>query len=434
MRRLSSLLLLVALALPALVVCSFAADDAAPVWTYGGDVRVRYYDMQNIWDWNYGDDADHWSALRLRTRVWASVDLERGVKGMVRLANQNWGEGVADQRDALGDRWEQDGKSGKVFVDAAYIEMDRLFDLPANLRLGRQSLSYGTGFVLFDGQSHLGSTATFFDGARLRLTPGASVNADLLYLIDQENRRDESVPDDIVLMGLYLTAPCGGELYALRRVDDLLGKDIWLTGARFARTFADRLDLSLEYGLQRGDAAFDTDQDAWGTKLEAGVKLGGWRPFVSYVGMSGDDPATLDTRERWDVYYGGWPQFGEHLAWTYTNLGPGNGITRYDPTYNQGSSVPGEAVYSNLLMPTLGLEVKPHPRVTAKASWSWLRADQTAPGIDDEIGTYAQLFAKYTYSKNLAFSLYGGYIDPGNALGDDADPQHLVYADAELTF
>ena len=110
--------------------------------------------------------------------------------------------------------------------------------------------------------------------------------------------------------------------------------------------------------------------------------------------MSGDDPATLDVRERWDVYYGGWPQFGEHLAWTYTNLGPGNGITRYDPTYAQGSSVPGEAVYSNLLMPSVGLEVKPHPRVTAKASWSWLHADQTAPGVDDEIGTYAQLFSQ----------------------------------------
>jgi hypothetical protein len=432
MRHLSTLLLLFALA-----ATSLAAETTAtaPVWKYGGDLRVRYYDMQNIWDWNYYDDADHWAALRLRTRVWASVDLERGVKGLIRLANQNWGEGVTDQRDALNDRWEQDGKSSKVFVDAAYIEVDHLFDLPANLRLGRQSLSYGTGFVVFDGQSHVGSTATYFDGARLRLTPGANLTADLIYLIDQENRRDESLPDDIVLMGLYLTqSQCGGELYALRRVDDLLGKDIWLTGARFARTLADRLDLSLEVGLQHGNAAPGVDQKAWGTKLEAGYAVSGWRPFVSYVGMSGDDPATLGVRERWDVFYGGWPQFGEHLAWTYINLGPGNGITRYDPTYAQGSSVPGEAVYSNLLMPSVGLEVKPHPRFTAKASWSWLRADRTAPGIDDEIGTYAQLNARYTYSKNLAFSVYGGYLDPGKALGDGADPQHLVSCDAELTF
>ena len=55
MRRLSSLLLLLAVTAPAL-----AADDDAPAWKAGGDVRVRYYDMQNIWDWNYGDDADHW--------------------------------------------------------------------------------------------------------------------------------------------------------------------------------------------------------------------------------------------------------------------------------------------------------------------------------------------------------------------------------------
>jgi hypothetical protein len=352
---------------------------------------------------------------------------------MIRLANQNWGEGVADQADTAGRRWEQDGKSSKVFVDAAYIEVDRPFDLPANLRLGRQSVSYGSGFVVFDGQSHIGSTAVYFDGARLRLSPGRGVNADLLYLIDQENRRDESVRDDIVMMGLYLTGPCGGDLYALRRVDDLLGKDIWLTGARFARTLG-ALDLALEYGLQRGDAATGLDQEAWGTKLEAGYTVHGWRPFVGYVGMSGDDPATLDVRERWDIYYGGWPQFGEHLAWTYLNLGPGNGITRYDPTYAQGSSVPGEAVYANLLMPSVGLEVKPHPRFTAKASWSWLRADRTAPGVDDEIGTYAQLQAKYTYTKNLAFSVYGGYLDPGKALGESADPQHMVYCDAELTF
>jgi hypothetical protein len=429
MRRLSLLVVLLLLT----AACALAAESDGPTWKYGGDVRVRYYEMQNVWDWNYGNDTDHWAALRLRTRVWASVGLERGVTGMIRLANQNWGEGVADVPDADGRRWEQDGKSDKIFVDAAYIEVDRPGNLPANLRVGRQALSYGSGFVVFDGQSHIGSTAVYFDGARLRLTPGAGVNADLLYVLDQENRRDEAVRDDVVLMGAYLTGPCGGDLYALRRVDDNLGKDIWLYGARFARTFRG-LDLSLEYGLQRGDAAHAADQKAWGTKLEAGYTVAKLRPFVSYVGMSGDDPATLGTRERWDVFYGGWPQFGEHLAWTYTNVGPGNGITRYDPDYAQGSSIGGEAVYANLLMPTVGLEVKPHPRVTAKASWSWLRADQTTAGVDDEIGTYAQFLAKYTYSKNLAFSLYGGFLDPGKALGDDADPQYLTYCDAELTF
>lgn len=438
MRRVSSLVLMLLL----LAVAVRADERPLPRWSYGGDVRARYYELQNLWDWNYGNDADHWAALRLRTRLWAGVELERGVKGYVRFGNQNWGEGVADVPDAEGRRWEQDGKSGKVFVDAAYIEVDRLFDLPANLRVGRQALAYGSGFVVFDGQSQLGSTSVYFDGARLRVAPGANVNADLIYVIDQENRRDEASRDDIVLTGLYLThAPSGAELYGLRRLDDTLAKDVRMLGARVARTVAGRVDVSLEYALQRGDAFFvaadqrTVEQKAWGAKLEAGCTFGVLRPFASYVGLSGDDPATADVCERWDVFYGGWPQFGEHLAWTYLNLGPtGNAISRWDPTYNELSSTPGEAVYANLLMPSFGLELKPVGRFSAKGSWAWLQADHTPAGVDDEIGTYAQLQAKYAYTKNLAFSLYGGFLDPGKALGAGADPQYLAFCDAEVTF
>ena len=144
-------------------------------------------------------------------------------------------------------------------------------------------------------------------------------------------------------------------------------------------------------------------------------------------------PASDGVSERWDVFYGGWPQFGEHLAWLYTNVGGASAITRWDPAYAQGSSQAGEAVYANLLMTTLGLEVRPHPRLAAEASCAWLRADESAAASDD-IGLHLQVSARYAYTRNLSFSLYGGYLEPGDAFGEAADPQHLVYCDAELTF
>jgi hypothetical protein len=180
----------------------------------------------------------------------------------------------------------------------------------------------------------------------------------------------------------------------------------------------------------------DIDQAALGYKLDAGFKFKNVplapRIFANYTFMEGDDPNT-DKKERWDVFYGGWPQFGDLLAWKYVNVGAANAISQYDAKWNEGSTVGGEAVYSNLKIATLGLGFNLTAKLSADVSYSLLTVDQPDPGRDDAFGDYYQINMKYAYSPNLGFAVYGAMIDPGRAFIND-DNAYEFYWETQLRF
>lgn len=441
LRRNRVLLLLVVLAAaagdPAEPAC---AGDADTELVIGGQVRVRGYSLENMWDLDGGDDADRWSVMRHRTRIFARAKLQRGVRGFVRLANQHWGTGVTGAEGD--DRWEADNKSGKVFVDAAWIELNEAFGLPLDARLGRQDLFYGGGLVICDGQPQLASTANYLDGVRLRVAAGAHVDVDLLYLKDQENARADAAHDDVTLSGLYVVRRVDGDrtavdLYVLRREDQSLGKDVRMLGARLARDPGAGLDYDLEAALQRGDFASGTSHEAFGGDARLGWTFANaaWSPrlHAGFVALSGDDPGTVSFNERWDVFYGGWPRHGDLLAWTYINLGAGNAMSVYDPAYGDGSSQIGEVVYGNLLMTTCGVDLAPGADLRLGASASRLRAHY-APGGALDIGTYWQLNVRYAYTPQLSLALYAALLQPGDAYGPGADAAHEIFWETRLTF
>jgi hypothetical protein len=268
------------------------------------------------------------------------------------------------------------------------------------------------------------------------------MTADLLYLKDQENARADAARDDVTLAGLYATRRVGGsrhatDLYLLRREDQSLGKDVRMAGARAARDPGEGLDFVLEAALQRGDFASGTGHEAFAVDAQLGWTFAGavWSPrlHAGFVALSGDDPATTRTNERWDVFYGGWPRYGDLLAWTYLNLGDGNVMSVYDPVYADGSSQPGEVVYGNLLMTTGGLDLAPDPDLRVGLSVSALRADH-APGGSLSIGTYWQLNARYAYSPQLTLALYAARLDPGAAYGPGRCAAHEVFWETRLAF
>lgn len=415
-----------------------AAAGEAPSVEFGGDVRVRGYALENMWDVDADTDGDRWSVWRNRTRVFARIALPRDVRGFVRLANQNWGSGVTGVE--LPDRWEADNKSDKVFVDEAWLEFHAAFGLPLDARVGRQTVTVGSGFVLFDGQSQLASTANYLDGLRLTWRPGPGLSAEILYLMDEENARADAARDDLIVSGIYLThRPVGGaharELYVLRRRDQRLDKDVLMYGTRLSGRHR-AVDYDLEGALQRGDLAGDVAHEAWGVSSEVGVSPAGApagaRIFAGVLALSGDDPATADVGERWDVFYGGWPRYGDLLAWTYLNLGAGNAMSGYDPGYAALSSQGGEVVYGNLVMPTVGLAFAPHTDLSVRVSWSSLRAHRAVG--DDDIGDCWQLRARYRYAEGVVLGLYAARLEPGAAYGPGADAAHEYFWETVLSF
>ncbi|PIP42388.1 MAG: hypothetical protein COX19_01220 [Desulfobacterales bacterium CG23_combo_of_CG06-09_8_20_14_all_51_8] len=356
----------------ALFLCTPAmAENWTDNLEMGGDVRMMYYSLNNFFDYNSGSDIDDWEVFRLRTRLKTKITLSDDVSGFVQIANQTYGENIGEPEtnqknkdlNFLGfnfDNYEADNKSDKVFVDNAYITAKNMFNTGITLQTGRMNLMYGSGFVLFDGQSQAASTSLYFDGIKLSAPFGEKTNLDLLYFIDQENARWNVKEDDVSVMGAYLTAHCpflGGqqEFYVLNKNDENLGaatphtevtnefentdgelidlvveepyleynpfeKDIWMIGLRFSDKMKNGLDYSLEGAYQFGDfnKEADIEQDAFGGKFDGGFTFKDApmapRLFVGYAYMQGDDPDTTDKKERWDHFYGGWPQFGDILA------------------------------------------------------------------------------------------------------------------------
>ena len=433
MKKLVILFLVLFLSTPA-----FGAADWADKLELGGSTQLRWYKLNNMWDCNDKADGDNWETFRLHTKLNAKATISDDISGFIQISNQTYGNGVVDKNLNDGDNL-----GNKVFVENSYLTVKDFFGSNFIFQAGRMDLMYGSGFVLFDGNSQYASTSLYFDGVKLTMPLGETSTLDALYFMDEENNRsnEPSVAggDDITLGGLYLTAHCPvmgsekgqQEIYTLNRRDELLNKDIWMVGLRFSDKFAMGFDYSAEAAYQMGDFNEDAniDQEAMGCKLDAGYTFTEVmmtpRLFCGYMFMEGDDPDT-DEMERWDVFYGGWPQFGDLLAWKYLNLGAGNNISDFDPTYNQGSTTGGEAVYSNISMPSIGVGANLTPQLSAKITYGMLTVDEPVAGADDDFGDYYQLQTSYAYSKNLSFSAYTAMIDPGDAFVSDDKPYEVL--------
>lgn len=450
-------------------------------FTFGGLVRLRGYSLDNFFDFDDDNDKDNFKVFRHKTSLWTKVDTGNDVTGFIQISNQNYGEGVTyPSNSSVGDAWEVDNKSNKMFVDQAYINVANFFDLPVTLKVGRQNLMYGSGFVLFDGQSQMASTSLYFDGIKTSIKLGENAVLDGLYFKDQENERDEEGRDDITLSGAYLTTNCpvlGGqqEFYVLNRLDQgfdtpatpLDEKDIWMVGLRLSDKYDCGLDYSAEIAYQDGNFEGRRDHEALGYKLDAGFSVKDIAPtprfFLGYASLSGDEPDT-DENEAWDVFYGGWPQFGDLLAWKYVNmeynrqaiekylhdegklpedvnLPPINSIADYDPDYGLRGTTSEEAVFSNLNIASAGIGLKLSKALSAKFTYSLLTVDEPdyidengeLVENDDEFGDYYQFQAKYNYSDYLSFSLYAAIIEPGDAFTND-DMAHEVFWETKLSF
>ncbi|MBU4119029.1 MAG: alginate export family protein [Proteobacteria bacterium] len=431
--------------------------DAAE-WTkkvsLGGEITIRGYNIQNVWDFNDNGDGDNRDLFRTKGSLWADFTPTDDVTVRIKATNQNWGEGaslvsvVTPSGGSTTIDSALDNNSNKLFLDNAYINVKNLLGLPVEGTFGRQNVVYGSGFVMLDGQSQFASTSIYFDGVKLRWNITDNLMLDGLYLQDQENNVANSVNgnagDDITLSGFYLTnKKCAitgmqQELYALNRHDEAKKKDIWMYGARLSDKLANGIDYSAEGAIQTGDANATQDQDSYGVKLDAGYTFKDTackpRVYAGYTYLSGDDGDGNGDFERWDVFYGGWPQWGDLLAWKYLHLAGGNTSMVADPAFGQNASTVGEAIYGNMEMVTLGASANLTEKLTANLSYSTISLNKTAANVDDDFGDYYQANLKYQYNKYLSFSLYGALLDPGKAFGTNDDNATELYWETQFKF
>ena len=230
MKKLVILFLVLFLSAPA-----FGAADWADKLELGGSTQLRYYWLNNMWDCNDKTDGDNWNTFRLHTKFNAKATLSDDISAFIQLSNQTYGNGVAPGNDG-------DNLGNKIFVDNSYLTVKNFLGSNFIFQAGRMDLMYGSGFVLFDGNSQFGSTNLYFDGVKLTMPLGKKSTLDALYFMDEENNRANNPKDDITMGGLYMTAHCPvmgsekgqQEIYILNRRDYAKGKDIWMPGIRLS--------------------------------------------------------------------------------------------------------------------------------------------------------------------------------------------------------
>jgi hypothetical protein len=320
---------------------------------FGFEQRVRNEDWNNIFDLS-SKANDEREQIRYRTMFWANVPLGSNldfVAGVNQESNQKLGlPSVFDE----------------IIIDRLYLDFKKLFVKGLSLRVGRQNLSEGEGFILFEGTPGDGSRTIYFNAVNLSYTRKKS-KLELLGILDPSrdrmlpkiNNQNKCLQDwDDQALGAYYTdknlAKTSFEAYYFykKEVHDhqaVLGsvvqpdRHISTLGGRVVQQLTPRLSVTGEFAEQWGAQHPDTKIAAWGGYGYVRKKFNGrLKPYVQagYWAMSGDNPATRNTVENWDPIFSRYPKWSEMYIYSElkevgigytTNVGMWQGEAGFSP-------------------------------------------------------------------------------------------------------
>lgn len=300
-----------------------------PKMEFGFEQRVRFENFDNVTDWNDARD-DERSHYRWRSRLWASIPLGEGYTVAVGISNESRKITSPDTPY----HWDE------TFVETAYV--DARLAPGATVRVGRQNVTRGEGFLLIDGSPLDGSRSFYVNGAVVGLSFGGG-RFDLLAL--DNPREDHRLPrfDDghkalaerhERAYGAYWTRPAAGrapawEAYWLVKDETDDARAVTSPAYRPDRrlhTVGGRLVQALGHGWSvTGEAALQRGHQDGGTAIRG---FGGyaylrksfdhpWKPALQtgYTYLSGDDPGTAGKDEGWDPLFSRYPKWSDLMIY-----------------------------------------------------------------------------------------------------------------------
>lgn len=433
----------------------------------GGDIRFRGLMFDNVWNFDNARDNDQREVFRFRPRVFLDWKPTDDTEIYVRMAKE-WFYGQDNER------LDYYVEAKDVMFDNAWGEWRNMFGSPFSVRIGRQDLIYGDGFILMDGTPQDGSQTFAFDAAKLSLAHDWGTS-DLLYAklaeVGYQDADDEDLYgiynkfkfDNIDGLGLepyFLVRnkndapdfsgfthpanpnPATGQPYAYTYpfgpYDPSPKEQTFLLGMRATYGFdiQDGVNLAFaaEGGKQWGNVDFtgsplgdmskgysryaldDTvERDAWGGQFSSTLSFNNmaWKPSVraGVSYMSGDDPTTADY-EGWDDFYSQWPKYSELYVYSL-----------YDGfKFATRANDPDVGLWSNMILPEVMFTVKPTDKLTQSLRWVYFLADEdNGPGNGDERGHNLQWLTSYVFTKNLSGHFLFEWFEPGDYYLNDAD-------------
>jgi hypothetical protein len=333
-------------------------------FTGGFDTRIREETLHNLIDFN--DDTGPGSAklgalsdasyFRVRHRLWGQFQARSGARLYARFATE-WRKYMSPYRSPA---------KTEVIIDNLYLDLPKPFGWPLSLRVGRQDITRGDGFVLLEGGPGDGSRSIFHNAVLLTLD-GAQLGAgktqiDLMAIrnpawddfvvtngpteADRYYGRRKMVENDETAFGVYMSNTSlkhqtFDAYYLYKEEEDPASPAPQLMLSTLGARAAGQLPWQLRYAAEGAYQFGQHEVPSW----EIGEAGGCWarpdhRSFGGTAGLSrsflmqfrptlelgaiylsGDDPADtehpLANDRSWVPVFARWPKWSELLIYTW---------------------------------------------------------------------------------------------------------------------
>jgi len=381
------------------------------------------------------------------TEVQIDADLTDNVSAVIRLVNQRDWNRNTDYADAgLGrNTYQQNVGLGlqnddefNVNIDLAYVELKEFLYSPLTLRVGRQDIWFGKGFIIGRNQQNPSGTISApeytaiesFDAIRVTLDYDPWTIDGIAAKAQEGNIASE---DDVSLFGVnigYIFDSYNAEMEAYwfwkndaNTIQPTSVKDhntIHTLGMRGSADPIENWTVAVEGALQVGDYVGyvnqANDRSRVGFAVDAGVECRHfkeqytWKPVIGleYIFYSGDDETNPnEIREFYGQYY--WSAQG------LRTLATGNNPE--DSRTNQH-----QAIVAGSLQPTDSLTFD----ARYIAFWNAEKRSYTlSSGVTEErdgyVGSEVDLELTWDYTEDVSFSLLTAWFLPGDTYEGAAD-------------
>lgn len=432
-----------------------------------GDITMRAlardnYDLNNNTSEAGVDATTDWAnSLMSTAEVQFDADLTDNVAGVIRLVNQRvWGDdqydGPADLRriDANGTVNNSYSPSGThsfdVLVDLAYIELKEFLYSPLTLKIGRQDLWFGKGFIIGRNQQ-VPNSAIYaqeytaiesFDAIRATLDYDPWT-IDAVFATISENAIQAD--DDINLWGVNVgyvfdsynaeaeaywwfkqsrNPGPAGQGTALTSVNGTLDNSVHVIGARGSMDPIEDWTVALEGAYQFGQYMISnqvSERDRSAFAIDAMVECRywqdqfAWKPVLSaeYIFYSGQSKIGDEGVNTGGDYEGWDPMFRGKFD---------TAIREFQNVYytTAQSSTPS---YTNQHQVLLRGSLQPTDSLMFNATYGhfWLVEDLSASNTKKNIGDELDLQLTWDYTEDVTFGLLAGWFFPGSHFVDGND-------------
>jgi hypothetical protein len=426
-----------------------------------GDLTVRGFHRENL-DLTSGsgalDDGDAFVMSTLGLNI--AADLTENVSTFVRLANEDdWGASTVTGAN----------DDANVSLSQGYVTLKELFYAPLTVKLGRQPIVWGRGFVLgsgllpniLNGGDDLNSAIaaneftdfTAFDAFRVTLdlsnVGGMSLplTADYVYIIFDENTITEG--DDTRVQGINLSTKFDqlnseAELYFLNKFDQspvggsrAEDGSVSTLGVRGSAQPAEGCSVWVELAYQFGSTVTDFEGI-----LASGARHSAWAANLGADHTFKNVATTPHVGAEWR-FYSGQDNDGATLGWSA--VAPGyfttalrefqtrSTVTGFYPN-TQAGVTSGQTNQHELAL-FAGLKPLEDLAVDSRLSWFILDVPARAPGGNPDrngfVGTEWDTQLKYDYTDDVQLGFIYALFLPGNVFrnapaGGRSTPQELV--------